>query len=137
MTNRRIIGIIILIAALVGIFYSGIIIIDDWESFNRNYHSAYQERIIGILVISIVVFIIGLIVTLAGKKKRKELQANSVNNPSQNYLQQFYPQQHPGYTGNSIPSIRCEKCGWTMPAGFSLPRFCPTCGNPFSQNQQQ
>lgn len=34
-------------------------------------------------------------------------------------------------------SFRCDKCGYTLPQGQQVPRFCPQCGDPVNFNDMQ
>ena len=50
---------------------------------------------------------------------------NNQNNNQQNGYQQ------------PTATCRCDKCGWTLPAGESVPKFCPSCGDPIDMNDMR
>ena len=35
------------------------------------------------------------------------------------------------------PLYRCDKCGWTLPQGQQIPKFCPQCGDPVDFKDMQ
>ena len=49
--------------------------------------------------------------------------------PQNGYQQNGYQQP--------TATCRCDKCGWMLPAGEPVPKFCPSCGDPIDMNDMR